>query len=404
MASQTKKVNYDPAYCLQEHLNYFSENVASNLEKDFDLVFSPLAPINFQKTVGPPSRAALPVKHIYIEKVIILPKNFVFPGQATLQKPSVGPTTILPCPVTSDPLKNCTKKNNNTPRIAPSSPTCIKQQAQVQGHAIFEVPNPMLAVSAAEANKTKNENSLPLPVVSLVANPIPSSSSPPSQKQVSAEPKDQTPSTNPQTNPDTTTPKPPSVVAPSPVTVPCLATVAAAVTPDLAPVAAPSAPFKSPKIVPPTAPAPAPTSAPATPVVAPVVVHSSTISDNDEHSDEEPQSPTGGSKKRSAPKSGDVRRERNRKHAKKSRQRKKEFNQNLEDSINALKLENEYLRSKLDMTAGEVLLATKTKQAQSSTDSNAKETDDLLSALQNPENRVLGDDALASLQLLFKTS
>ena len=83
--------------------------------------------------------------------------------------------------------------------------------------------------------------------------------------------------------------------------------------------------------------------------------------------------------------------ERNRKHAKKSRQRKKEFNKCLQESIDALKAENDRLCSMLDIEKGSQLL-------QNQDDIG----DDLVAALQEPKNRVLGDDVLASLQSLFR--
>lgn len=88
--------------------------------------------------------------------------------------------------------------------------------------------------------------------------------------------------------------------------------------------------------------------------------------------------------------------ERNRLHAKKSRDRKREFNQCLHESVTALKEENEYLLSLLNQHS----------QRNGEPPVQPPKQEDgvefIIASLQNPANRVLSDESLADLQSLFQ--
>lgn len=90
-------------------------------------------------------------------------------------------------------------------------------------------------------------------------------------------------------------------------------------------------------------------------------------------------------------------RERNRQHAKRSRQRKREYLDALEQSVAELKAENEKLFKILgvDSTETKAAIANEGDRAQTGS------TERFIAALQKPENRVLSDAALASLRELF---
>lgn len=94
----------------------------------------------------------------------------------------------------------------------------------------------------------------------------------------------------------------------------------------------------------------------------------------------------------------DVRRERNRRHAKKSRQRRRQITSELEQSVQALKTENEKLIELLGLTPQD-------SQAMADKDAakNQAATDSFIDALKQPKNGVLSDDALSSLRELFSS-
>ncbi|CAB9499887.1 expressed unknown protein [Seminavis robusta] len=91
----------------------------------------------------------------------------------------------------------------------------------------------------------------------------------------------------------------------------------------------------------------------------------------------------------------DVRRERNRQHAKRSRQRKREFVNSLEGAVQELKAENERMLTLLGLSANHDLVQ---RQEQNRADAG---NESFIAALQ--QNRVLSDDALVSLRELFQS-
>lgn len=93
----------------------------------------------------------------------------------------------------------------------------------------------------------------------------------------------------------------------------------------------------------------------------------------------------------------DVRRERNRQHAKRSRLRKKEFTQSLEQSMQELREENAKLFQLLGVSPQETAGVVQEREA--ALDVTANEA--FIEALQKPQNRVLSDDALESLRAFF---
>jgi len=94
----------------------------------------------------------------------------------------------------------------------------------------------------------------------------------------------------------------------------------------------------------------------------------------------------------------DLRRERNRHHAKKSRQRKRDYMNQLEDAVNDMRKENERLFQLLGMDP------TKAKYDldQEHERKAAIATDKFVAALKQPRNRVLDNTTLAFLRELWK--
>ena len=91
-----------------------------------------------------------------------------------------------------------------------------------------------------------------------------------------------------------------------------------------------------------------------------------------------------------------ARRARNREHARRSRQRKKDLTGVLQQSLQDLQEENAKLRSQIFAIIGQ-------KKAESMiTDRLAKPTERFVEALQRPENRVVDKETLSFLQGLRK--
>jgi hypothetical protein len=90
--------------------------------------------------------------------------------------------------------------------------------------------------------------------------------------------------------------------------------------------------------------------------------------------------------------------ERNRQHAKRSRQRKRQFLNSLEESVLEMKAENERLFGILGLHAphDRLAVAQRVEELASAADER------FIVALQQPQNRVLNDDALAALRELFQ--
>ena len=88
-------------------------------------------------------------------------------------------------------------------------------------------------------------------------------------------------------------------------------------------------------------------------------------------------------------------RERNRQHAKRSRQRKREFTNELEESLQALKAENETLLHLLGNTVTADVVMCRQEELQ------GRATNQFIEALKRPEHRILDDDALSALRGLF---
>jgi hypothetical protein len=87
---------------------------------------------------------------------------------------------------------------------------------------------------------------------------------------------------------------------------------------------------------------------------------------------------------------------RNRNHAKKSRQRKKEVTMLLHESIEALKQENTKLREHINTIIGH-------KKAEAVIEEGRERNrEDFLAALMNPRNRVLNNSSLAFMRNLRK--
>jgi len=95
----------------------------------------------------------------------------------------------------------------------------------------------------------------------------------------------------------------------------------------------------------------------------------------------------------------DARRERNRQHAKRSRQRKREFLSQLEESVTALKEENAELMRILDLDATSA--STHTIVTDRENEMHLVSEAKFIAALQQPENRVLSDDDMSSLRGLM---
>lgn len=89
--------------------------------------------------------------------------------------------------------------------------------------------------------------------------------------------------------------------------------------------------------------------------------------------------------------------ERNRQHAKRSRQRKREFLNTLEQSVREIKAENQRLFDILGVNASDATTAMVNKEE----NKKAESIERFMDALKQPQNRVLDDTALASLRELF---
>jgi bZIP transcription factor len=90
--------------------------------------------------------------------------------------------------------------------------------------------------------------------------------------------------------------------------------------------------------------------------------------------------------------------ERNRQHAKRSRQRKRQFLDSLEESVHEIRTENERLFEVLGLYAPEDRRAVAQREEEL-----ARAADEcFIAALQQPQSRILGDDALVALRELFQ--
>lgn len=91
-------------------------------------------------------------------------------------------------------------------------------------------------------------------------------------------------------------------------------------------------------------------------------------------------------------------RERNRHHAKRSRQRKRNYMQHLEDGVNEMRKENERLLKLLDMDNA----ASKAQLARDEERKKEESTERFVAYLKIPRNRVLDNTTHAFLKELWK--
>ena len=89
--------------------------------------------------------------------------------------------------------------------------------------------------------------------------------------------------------------------------------------------------------------------------------------------------------------------ERNRQHAKRSRQRKREFLNALEQSIESLKAENGKLMAVLGISPDNTVAVSERED-----EMDAAANERFMDSLKQPQNRVLNDEALSSLRELFR--
>ncbi|CAB9499888.1 expressed unknown protein [Seminavis robusta] len=94
----------------------------------------------------------------------------------------------------------------------------------------------------------------------------------------------------------------------------------------------------------------------------------------------------------------DLRRERNRHHAKRSRQRKRDYMNQLEDAVNDMRKENERLFDLLGMDSTRA----KANMAQEEERKQERATAKFIAGLKQPRNRVLDNTTLAFLRELWK--
>ena len=90
--------------------------------------------------------------------------------------------------------------------------------------------------------------------------------------------------------------------------------------------------------------------------------------------------------------------ERNRHHAKRSRQRKRDYMNQLEDAVNDMRKENERLFDLLGMDSRQA----KVDMAREEEKKAAVATDKFIAGLKQPRNRVLDNTTLAFLRELWK--